>query len=134
MLELVRKGRDVYHNQVKLTMVEQKTKGPGNEVIKVEGLSGANGAKWVSLKKLKEGVNQVELVAKEVTSTGSYTLTPTEKAEVDKLQARIDEIKTQAKARFVPKTGFGIDPTKATAEEVEAYIEKLRKSIEARRG
>ncbi len=134
MLELTRNGNVVSCNGIKLTIVEQKTKGPGNEVVKVEGLSGANGAKWISLKKLKEGINQVELVAKEVTSTGSYTLTSEEKQEVDKLQSRIDEIKTQAKARYIPKAGFGIDPTKATPEELEAYIAKLRASLESRRG
>jgi hypothetical protein len=134
MLELTRNGKEVYCNGKKLTMVEQATKGPGNEVIKVEGLPGSNGAKWISLKKLNEGLNQVELVAKEVTSTGSYTLTSEEKEEVDRLQARITEIKTKAKERYIPKSGFGIDPTKVTPEELEEYIAKLRKTLEAKRG
>ena len=76
----------------------------------------------------------MELTARKVTSTGSYTLTPEEKAEVDKLQARIDEIKTAAKKRYVPKSGFGVDPSKMTEEELEAYIEKLKLQVQAKRG
>jgi hypothetical protein len=133
MLELVRKGNDVYHNGTKLTRVDQATKGPGNEVIKIVGLEGSNGAKWISLSKLQEGLNKVEVSAKQVTSTGSYTLTPQEKAEVDKLQARIDEIKTQARERYVPKPKF-VDPTSLTPEQRETEATRLEAYLKALRG
>lgn len=124
MLELTRTGIDVFHKGTKLTRVDQATKGPGNEVIKIDGLPGSNGAKWISLSKLKQGLNKVEVSAKKVTSTGSYTLTPVEKTEVDKLQARIDQIKTQAKLRYQPKK---VDTTKMSPEQLEEYITRLRK-------
>lgn len=130
MLTLTRKGNDVFHNGIKLTRVDQATKGPGNEVIKIAGLEGSNGAKWISLSKLQEGKNEVEVKGKEVVSGGSYTLTPAEKAEVDKLQARIDEIKAAAKARYVPKK---VDTSKMSVEELEAYIAQLRKTHEAQK-
>lgn len=126
MLVLVRNGNEVYHNDTKLTIVEQATKGPGKEVVKIDGLDGSNGQKWMSLSKLDEGKNEVSCKGREVTSTGSYTLNPAEKAEVDQLQARIDEIKNAAKARYVPKS---VDPAKMSAEELEAYITKLRQSL-----
>jgi len=126
MLQLTKQGKDVYHEGKKLTRVDQATKGPGNEVIKIEGLPGSNGAKWISLSKLKEGLNQVEVSGKQVTSTGSYTLTPAEKEEVDKLQARITEIKDAARLRYQsqPKK---VDASKLSPEQLEVYIAQLRK-------
>ena len=126
MLVLVRKGTEVYHDKTKLTIVEQKTKGSGKEVVKIDGLDGSNGQKWISLSKLVEGKNEVSCKGREVTSTGSYTLTPAEKLEVDALQLQIDAIKDAAKARYVPKS---VDPRKMSADELEAYITKLRKSL-----
>lgn len=41
MLELERKGREVFCKGRKLTIVEQKTKGPNKEVVKVDGLEGS---------------------------------------------------------------------------------------------
>jgi hypothetical protein len=126
MLKLTRTGNDVFHNGTKLTRVDQATKGPGNEVIKIEGLPGSNGAKWISLSKLREGENTVEVQGKQVTNSGSYSYTPEEKTELDKLQTRINEIKTQAKLRYEsqPKK---VDASKLTPEQLEEYIAKLRK-------
>lgn len=125
MLKLTRKGRDVFHEGTKLTMVEQATKGPGNEVIKIDGLEGSNGAKWISLSKLKEGLNEIEVKGKIVTNSGSYTLTQSEKDEMAKLQKRIDEIKAIGRKRYEltkPK-----DLTKMSIEELEAYLVEKRK-------
>jgi len=132
-LELTRQGRDVYHNGTKLTRVDQATKGPGNEVIKIEGLDGANGAKWISLSKLVEGKNVVSVQGKVITSTGSYTLTPQEKEEVDRLQARINQIKEAARSRYVSKPKF-IDPSKMTEEERELAIQQMEKYLGVLRG
>jgi hypothetical protein len=132
MLKLTRKGKDVFCNGIKLTRVDQATKGPGNEVIKIQGLEGSNGAKWISLSKLKEGDNNVEVSGKQVTSSGSYTLTPEEKAQVDSLQSQIDKIKEIAKSRYVAKPKF-VDPSGLTPEqreqkalEIENYLKALR--------
>lgn len=125
MLTLVRKGQDVYHNGVKLTRVDQASKGPGNEVIKIEGLPESNGQKWVSLRQLKEGENQISTKGREVVATTTYILNPTEKAEVDKLQARINEIKEVARKRYQATPKFknvkDMNPT-----ELEAYIKYLK--------
>ena len=133
MLELVRNGRSVTCNGQKLTMVEQASKGPGNEVIKIEGLEGANGAKWISLSKLQEGLNQVNTKGKEVVATQSYTLNMVEKAEIDKLQARINEIKDAARKRYVAKPQF-VDPTGLSKEQREAKALEIEKYLKALRG
>ena len=102
MLKLERKGNEVFCDGKKLTIVAQATKGLGKEVVKIDGLDGSNGQKWVSLSRLQEGMNEVETSAREVTVAKKYTLTEAEQAEVDKLQAKIDAIIDAAKARFVP--------------------------------
>lgn len=129
MLVLERKGMEVYCNGVKLTIVEQRTKGPGKEVVKVAGLPGSNGQKWVSLSKLKEGINELETQGREVTitSTRSYQLTPEEAQKVKELQAQIDQIIEGAKARYVAKPKLDVDPTKMTEEERQAKIQEIMK-------
>jgi hypothetical protein len=127
MLKLTRKGRDVFYEGTKLTRVDQATKGPGNEVIKIEGLPGSNGAKWISLSKLKQGDNTVEVQGRQVTNSGSYSYTTEEKAELEKLQARINQIKTQAKLRYESQHPQKVDTTKMTPEQLEEYIIQLRK-------
>ena len=74
------------------------------------------------MSKLKEGLNEIECTAREVTtnSTASYTLTADEAAEVKKLKARIDEIITAAKARYVAK------PKMLTIEQVNAMSDEAR--------
>lgn len=127
MIILERKGTEVFYNGTKLTIVAQATKGPGKECVKVEGLEGANGAKWVSLSKLKEGTNELELQARNVTSAGAYTLTPDEAEEVKKLKARIEEIITGAKARYVAKPKLDVNVQDMTLEERIAKVEELKK-------
>ena len=125
MIKLTRVGRDVFYEGTKLTRVDQSTKGPGNEVIKIDGLEGSNGAKWISLSKLQEGLNEIEVKGKTVTNSGSYTLTQTEKDELNKLQKRIDEIKEIGRKRYQltkPK-----DLTKMSIEELEEYLVEKRK-------
>jgi len=127
MLTLVRKGNDVFCNDVKLTIVAQETKGPGKEVVKIKGLDGANGQQWISLARLSEGVNEIECQGREVVSTQRYTLTDKEAQKVAKLQAELDEIINAAKARYVAKPNLNVDPTKMSQEEREAKIEEVRK-------
>jgi len=124
MLVLERNGLEVTCNGRKLTVVAQATKGPGNEVVKIEGLEGANGAKWISLSKLQPGKNEVDTKAKEVTAHITYTLNMVEKAEVDKLQARINEIKEVARKRYEATPKFK-PVTEMNAQELEVYIAYL---------
>lgn len=127
MLVLERKGDDVYHNGIKLTVVAQATKGPGKEVVKVKGLDGSNGQQWVSLSKLQEGINEIECQGREIISSQKYTLTEEEKETVKNLQAQIDEIINAAKARYVAKPNLNIDPSKMSKEERLAKIEEIKK-------
>ncbi len=133
MLTLTRQGNDIFYNDTKLTINKQASKGKGNEVVKIEGLPEANGAKWISLSRVKEGTHDYEVQGRIVTSTGSYTLTPEEKAEVDKLQARIDEIKSAAKARHTPKFKFlsNFEFNALTKEQQDDYADRLESYIEA---
>ena len=124
MLVLERNGLEVKCNGRKLTVVAQATKGPNNEVVKIEGLEGANGAKWISLGKLQEGKNEVDTKAKEVTAHITYTLNMVEKAEVDKLQARINEIKEVARKRYEATPKFKA-VTEMNEQELEVYIAYL---------
>ena len=124
-LILVRKGSEVYYNDVALTINAQASKGPGNEVVKVEGLQEANGQKWISLNRLVEGTNELTLQGRSVTrgtkakvAKVDYILNIVECDEVTKLneqiaklEAQVEAIKDAARARFVPKPNFDIDPS-----------------------
>ena len=130
MLVLTRKGSEVTCDGKKLTIVAQATKGPGKECVKIEGLAGSNGQKWISLARLKEGENKIECQAKEVTSSGprggrTYELTADEAAKVAKLQGEIDAIIAAAKTRFVPKPKLDVDPTQLTKAERQAKIAEI---------
>lgn len=138
-LILVRKGNEVFCDGRKLTIIAQATKGPGKEVVKIDGLAGSNGQKFVSLSKLVEGENVLECTAKATTSTVSskcnYVLTVDEQAEVNELQARIDAIIEAAKARYVSAVELNCDITQmsqedklAKATQLEALIARLKAS------
>lgn len=134
MLVLERKGDEVFCNGQKLTIVAQASKGPNKEVVKVAGLEGANGQKWVSLSKLKEGLNEIECNGREVSTSKAYVLTEEEKAQVAELQSQIDAIIEVAKARYVAKPKLNIDPSKLSEEERVAYIANLEKYIATLKG
>lgn len=136
-LVLVRKENEVFCDGRKLTIIAQATKGPGKEVVKIDGLVGSNGQKFVSLSKLAQGENVLECTAKATTGTGSskrnYVLTTEEQAEVNELQARIDAIIEAAKARYVPAVDLNCDITQmsqedklAKAAQLEALIARLK--------
>lgn len=130
MLELERIDNEVFHNGRKLTIVAQATKGPGKEVVKVEGLEGSNGQKWISLSRLQPGINKIECQERNVTLRKKYELTKEEQEEVNKLQAQIDAIIEKAKARYVEPINLNkIDPTKLSEDEKQALIARLQNMI-----
>ena len=130
MLKLIRTNDGVFYNDRKLTIVAQATKGPGKEVVKIEGLPGSDGAKWISLNKLSMGENDIVPVKREV--AGGYTLTDDEKARIDELQGEIDAIKARARKRNVNKGGLKtFDEIMAMDEESRvAYIRMLEERCE----
>lgn len=125
-MKLERINDEVFFEGKKLTIVAQATKGPGKEVVKIEGLPGSNGQKWISLKRLEQGVNEIQCEAREVTVGAKYKLTAEEQARVNELQNEIDEIINAAKARYVAKPDMNIDPSKMTAAERQAKIAELK--------
>lgn len=130
MLKLERRGMEVFCEGKKLTVVAQATKGVGKEVVKVEGLEGANGQKWVSLSKLKEGMNEVETQGREVTSSyhKEYELTKEEQEEVNEHKKAIEAIIAKAKERYVKKPKLlTLEQAQALPEdELNEYIEQLK--------
>lgn len=126
---LVRKDNDVFFNGKKLTIVKQASKGAGNEVVKIDGLEGSNGQKWISLSKLQQGENDFFTQAREVVATQSYRLNEEETKEVKALQAKIDAIINNAKSRYVAKPKLDDiakikDMTKEDKERAIAEIAK----------
>lgn len=126
MMKLERINDEVFFEGKKLTIVAQATKGPGKEVVKIEGLPGSNGQKWISLKRLEQGINEIQCEAREVTVGAKYKLTAEEQARVNELQNEIDEIINAAKARYVAKPDLNIDPSKMTEAERKAKIAELK--------
>lgn len=124
---LTRKGDEVFFGDKKLTIVKQETKGPGKEVVKIDGLEGSNGQKWIALKKLVEGDNEITCEAKP--HSGGYSYTPEEEARLKELQAEIDAIKAEAKKRYVPKSAIKVE--KMSQQELERYIETLQARLKA---
>lgn len=130
MLKLIRTEDGVFYNDRKLTIVAQATKGPGKEVVKIEGLPGSDGAKWISLNKLSMGENDIVPVKREV--AGGYALTDEEKARIDELQGEIDAIKERARKRNANKGGLKtFDEIMAMDEDSRvAYIRMLEERCE----
>lgn len=137
MLKLIRNEDGVFCEGRKLTIVAQATKGVGKEVVKIDGLPGSNGAKWVSLNKLSMGENTIEPVRREVTTGGkSYELTADEQKRVDELQAEIDAIKARARKRYVKNPGLKTQAQLEAMSEEERieYIRDLDNYIEFMKG
>lgn len=129
MLELTKKGNEVFYKDKKLTIIAQTTKGEGKEVVKVEGIEEANGQKFISLSKLVEGTNTLECKPREVVNSKKYVLTETEKLEVEELQTKIDKIIEVAKSRYVPTVSKPI--AKMTETELAEYVAKLQIQLNA---
>ncbi|NLL64076.1 MAG: hypothetical protein GX241_07620 [Ruminococcaceae bacterium] len=142
-LILVRRGNEVFCNDIKLYINEQRTKndGKGAPVVKIEGLPNSNGQKWISLNKLNEGENVIEAKgANRTSSKNKYILTPDEQkivnelqSEIDKLQSKMNSIIEKAKERYVPIPDLKVDINSLSQEErikllgsLESYLSALR--------
>lgn len=134
MIILERKGAEVYCNGLKLKINTQASKGPGKEVVSIEGLEGNNGQKWISLSRLHEGINEIETSARQISSYQRYNLTPEESARVKELQSEIDSIIENAKKRYVTKPNLNININNMTQAEKEAKAEELERYIAMLRG
>ena len=97
---------DENNNKIELKINKQASKGEGKEVVDIEKYVGNKYQKWVSLSRLVEGENIIELKPRKEVNIEKYELTKEEQEEVDALQSRINEIIENAKKRFVPKLDF----------------------------
>lgn len=133
MLTLVRKNDEVFYNDTKLKINEQKSKGPGNEVVYIFGLPESNGAQWISLSKLKQGLNELHPKAKVYTKgqlskpVQEYVLTTEEEQEIATMKKRYDEIIELAKSRYVPKPDLDVDVKELSLDEKLAKLEEIKK-------
>jgi len=131
-LILTRNGNEVFYDGKKLTINAQATKGPGREVVKIEGLHNSNGQKWVSLNLLKEGDNVLTCQARDrsvtihpsgttTKSTKDYVLTDEETRTIADHQAKIDAIIATARTRFVPTPKIIADPSQLSPADLAEY-------------
>ena len=116
----------VYYGEKELKINEQKTKGPGKEVIDISSIGGDDYQKWLSLSLLKEGDNEIEL--KDRRTNSILNLTEEEKLEIAKLEKQIEEIKDKARERK-PIDLKKLDPSKMTQDEKLKAIEMLQDLI-----
>jgi hypothetical protein len=121
--------------KISLKVNKQQTKGEGKEVVDIEKVVGENYQKWVSLSKLNIGENEVELKPRKQLTIEKYSLTKEEEEEIKQLENRINEIKENAKRRYIPKIDFTkIDVEKLSDEQKVELMEKLEKYLEVKRG
>jgi len=133
IVSIERDGLTIKVNGVECPVNKQESKGPNKEVVNIKKVVGPQYQEWISLSRLQEGVQEVELKPrKEVVLGAKYTLTKEEQEEVDSLKARIEEIIEGAKKRYVPsKLNLNLDVSKLSEEQRQAEIEKVMKYIEA---
>lgn len=114
-----------------LKVNKQQSKGEGKEVVDIEKIVGENYQKWVSLSKLNIGENEIELKPRKQLTIEKYSLTKEEQEEITQLENRINEIKENARKRYIPKVDFTkIDIEKLSEEQKVELMEKLEKYLE----
>jgi len=132
MIKLIRNGDSVKYEGQELRILQQKSKGPGQEYVILVGIPECDELRreYIKLSKLHEGLNEVVLTPKvDKVTTQKYALTDEEKAELAQLESRILEIKENAKKRYQsrPKFDFKVEDL-SEAEKLEK-IEQLKKFL-----
>lgn len=140
-MELTRVGNEVWSGEQKLSINPQASKGPNNEVVNIAGVPGANGKKWMSLSRIKEGTHDYTAAAKTQTQargqnqfvTPSYTLTTSEQDEVTRLEQLKQVIINKAieRTKFLSKlndvTSIAEEDKDATMSRLEEILAELKK-------
>lgn len=109
---------EVLYQGAKLPIVDKnKPTGASVDLDKL-GLEGYQ--RYVKISTLEIGLNTIELKAKRIVEISKVEYTEEEKAELAQLEARINEIKENAKRRYIPKTKKSIYDM--SIEELEEYI------------
>ena len=118
IVKIEKDGYTIKVNGVLCPVVKQETKGVGKEVVKITKAVGPEWQAYISLSRLVEGEQEFEVAPHKVVESTRYSLTDEEAAEVRELQARIDAIIENAKARTPKKKRL----EDMSIEELEAYI------------
>lgn len=131
-IELVRKENKVYYNDAEVRINPQATKNyPVVDLLKL-GLD--DWQRYVALNSLKEGLNIVELKPRKQTDS-AIVLTQEEKAQIAELEARIKEIKENARKRTPVKKAINLkDISKLSQDEVKTAIAELEAYLAKRKG
>ena len=133
-VEIVKNGYEIIVNNVACKVIKQESKGLNKEVVDIEKAVGPEYQRYVSLSKLVDGSQIVELKPRKIVESKQYSLTQEEQTQIDELQAQIDAIIEAAKARYV-KVSFKstIDTSKLSdaqkleaIRQLEAQLEKLK--------
>ena len=125
---------DNNNNKIELKINRQASKGEGKEVVDLEKVVDPKYQKWISLSRLIEGENIVELKPRKEITIEKYTLTQEEQDEVDSLQNRINEIIENAKKRVIPKLDLNKMSSQAwvdslTEDERKYWIEVFSRKL-----
>ena len=115
-LELIKKGNEVYCNDMKVHINPQASK--NYPVVDLAKLGLDDYQRYIALNSLVEGSNVIELKPRKQVTTSALALTQEEKDEIAQLEARIAEIKENAKQRTPKKKRL----EDMSIEELEAYI------------
>ena len=140
-IELQYVNGHVYYNNIELRINKQASKGAGNEVIDLKHVPEARelNRKWLSLSKLHEGSNTIELEASNRTQTTSnqkdYVLNSDEQTQINELnaqiatlQSQIDTIIATARARYVAAPE-SVDVTQLSDEQLKDYLARVEKYL-----
>lgn len=134
MLILHRSGNVVKSNDGKILPINhQRSKGPNQEYVKIEGLEGSNGRIWLKLGLIEQGKNELTMTTsvrgQGKTPKRQYELTLEESNQVKKLQSEIDEIIENAKSRYIPRPEIK-QTINMTNEELTNYINNWESYLE----
>lgn len=129
-VEIVKNGYEVMVDGIACKVIKQESKGTNKEVVDIEKAVGTDWQKYISLSKLVEGSQEVELKPRKVVDSKNYTLTEDEKTQVANLQAQIDAIIDAAKARYVAPSKVNLNNINSlTTEQKLALIAQLEAQL-----
>lgn len=115
-IELIRKGDEVFYQGMKLHINPQRTH--NYPIVEIAKLGFAGYQESIGLSTLKEGTNIVTLKPKKIVESKKLMLTLEEQQEIAELEARIEEIKENARKRTPKHKKL----EEMSIEELEAYI------------
>lgn len=132
-IELIRKGDEVFYQGMKLHINPQRTH--NYPIVEIEKLGFTGYQKSIGLSTLKEGTNIVTLKPQKIVESKKLMLTLEEQQEIAELEAKIAEIKENARKRAPIKKTISIaDIKKLSPDEIQAQIAELEAYLATRKG